>query len=116
MGRVEHAVNRKGWDYHSVRLGFLTLAVYLVPDPNGVRRSNRGGVPWSKGYNEMMDRCVGYDVDFASDDMADGLPCMPVNVVYGHAAARRLDINRWTFGLDTGCVSRILVSKHANSQ
>ena len=32
---------------------------------------------------------------------------MPASVVYGHAAARGLDINRWSFGLDTGCVSCI---------
>ena len=35
MGRAEHAVNRKGWDYHSVRSGFLTLAIYLVLIPMG---------------------------------------------------------------------------------
>lgn len=56
-----------------------------------------------------MDRCVGYEAGFAPDAMTKGLPCMPVSVVYGHAAARGLDINRWTFGLDTGCVSRIFV-------
>jgi hypothetical protein len=55
----------------------------------------------------MMDRCVGYGTDLVEDATSKGLPCMPANVVYGHAAARGLDINRWTFGLDTGCVSRI---------
>ena len=54
-----------------------------------------------------MDRCVGYGSDLVEDTTARGLPCMPANVVYGHAAARGLDINRWSFGLDTGCVSRV---------
>ena len=57
----------------------------------------------------MMDRCVGFGADFVSDTMAKGLPCMPVSIVYGHAAARGLDINRWSFGLDTGCVSCVHV-------
>ena len=55
----------------------------------------------------MMDRCVGYGSDLISDAKSKGLPCMPSTVVYGHAAARGLDINRWSFGLDTGCVSPI---------
>lgn len=33
------------------------------------------------------------------------LPCYPSTVVYGHAAARGLDIKRWSKGLDSGCVS-----------
>lgn len=32
------------------------------------------------------------------------LPCHPLTTVYGHAAARGLDIKRWSIGLDTGCV------------
>ena len=61
----------------------------------------------------MMDRCVGYNSEHTSDvdTMRKGLPCMPTSLVYGHAAARDLDINRWTFGLDTGCVSRTLVTR-----
>jgi len=58
----------------------------------------------------MMDRCVGFTEHTSDvDATAKGLPCMPTSVVYGHAAARGLDINRWTFGLDTGCVSHLLV-------
>ena len=55
----------------------------------------------------MMDRCVGYGSDLVDDATAKGLPCMPASIVYGHSAARGLDINRWSFGLDTGCVSCI---------
>ena len=101
MGAVKHAINFEGQIHQSVRLDSSPLA----PPSNLTPRRNGRGVPWSKTYNEMMDRCVGYGADV--DAMAKGLPCMPVSIVYGHAAARRLDINRWTFGLDTGCVSRI---------
>lgn len=61
----------------------------------------------------MMDRCAGYNNEHTSDvdTMRSSLPCMPTSLVYGHAAARDLDINRWTFGLDTGCVSRTLVTR-----
>ena len=61
----------------------------------------------------MMDRCVGYGANL--DTMAKGLPCMPSTVVYGHTASRGLDINRWTFGLDTGCVSCIRVPRTRRS-
>ena len=57
----------------------------------------------------MMDRCVGYEANL--DTTAKGLPCMPTSVVYGHTASRGLDLNRWTFGLDTGCVSCIRVPR-----
>lgn len=68
-----------------------------------ISRRNKKGTPWAKGYNEMMDRCVGYGTDSDLDATTKGLPCMPATVVYGHAAARGLDINRWSFGLDSGC-------------
>lgn len=61
----------------------------------------------------MMDRCVGYKANL--DTMAKGLPCMPSTVVYGHTASRGLDVNRWTFGLDTGCVSSIRVPGKSRS-
>ena len=32
------------------------------------------------------------------------LPCYPSTVIYGHAASRGLDIERWSKGLDSGCV------------
>ena len=50
-----------------------------------------------------MSRCGGFD-DLSSNKHHT-LPCLPMTVVYGHAAARGLDVKRWTFGLDTGCVS-----------
>ncbi|KAI0091218.1 hypothetical protein BDY19DRAFT_1033480 [Irpex rosettiformis] len=32
------------------------------------------------------------------------LKCYPSTVIYGHAATRGLDVKRWSFGLDTGCL------------
>lgn len=44
--------------------------------------------------------------EWREDDEArrESLPCLPSTVVYGHAAARDLDVRRWTVGLDTGCL------------
>ena len=77
------------------------------------------GTPWSDLWHDVMDGCSGLS--------ATGLPtnlfkhgskthtpphCFPSTVMYGHAAARDLDVKRWSVGLDTGCVSRpILLSK-----
>ncbi|KAF9648821.1 Metallo-dependent phosphatase [Thelephora ganbajun] len=83
---------------------WVVLNMRSISKDKTITRGNKRGTPWTKGYNEMMDRCVGYETDFASDAMTKGLPCMPVSVVYGHSASRGLDINRWSFGLDTGCV------------
>lgn len=68
-----------------------------------VTPSNKKGTPWSKLWNDQMSRCAGFDED---DDVTDkkALPCEPSTVVYGHAAARGLDVKRWSFGLDTGCM------------
>ena len=61
-----------------------------------------------------MDMCHGFDTRDAMDASTGvmkkhrELPCLPMSVIYGHAAARGLDIKRWTFGLDTGCVSTIM--------
>jgi len=82
---------------------WVVLNMRSILKDKTITRSNRG-TPWSKGYNEAMDRCAGYRADLDADATAKGLPCMPTSVIYGHAAARGLDINRWTFGLDTGCV------------
>lgn len=92
-----------------MRLDHTTFHCGLVLNFSWTRRRNKKGVPWTKGYNEMMDRCVGYEADL--DAMAKGLPCMPASVVYGHTASRDLDINRWSFGLDTGCVGPIRVPR-----
>ena len=38
------------------------------------------------------------------------LPCVPTTVLYGHAAGWGLDLKPWSKGLDTGCVSTLLVA------
>jgi len=81
--------------------------------------------PWSEIWNEVQDLCGGFNVDQrrtapgVSDENGDDgeevpiedeelkkkqLPCHPTTIVYGHAAARGLDIKRWSTGIDTGCV------------
>lgn len=94
-----------------------------------VTKNGSKGKPWSEVWNKEMKRCTrglvddeaaeektswkragddhDDDDDYEGDD--DGAPesdlkCSPVNVVYGHAAGRGLDIKKYTKGLDTGCV------------
>ena len=61
-----------------------------------------------------MDMCHGFDTRDAVDPSTGvmkkyrELLCLPMSVIYGHAAARRLDIKRWSFGIDTGCVSNVI--------
>lgn len=92
---------------------------------DGKVKKTQGGTPWSNLWNTQMNSCVGFkkrsifvDEDGAADDNFNPfieerkakkahyrLPCYPSTTVYGHSAARGLDIKRWTFGLDSGCVS-----------
>jgi len=108
MGRTKHAINFEGQVCQPVRFNLLTRCCGLLTNSNRTC-SKKAGVFWSKDYNRMMDRCVGYQTNL--DTMARGLPCMPASVVYGHTASRNLDINRWSFGLDTGCVGHIHVPR-----
>lgn len=88
---------------------WVLLNMRSILNNDEVSRKSRKGTPWSEFWNMTMERCQGYHraygevVDLNAD--AFKLPCLPINVVYGHAAARGLDIKRWSFGLDTGCVS-----------
>ncbi len=65
-----------------------------------------------------MSRCDGFVREFGTFQTQENdqllpdiplqqkkLPCYPSSVIYGHTAARGLDINRWTIGLDSGCAS-----------
>ncbi|KAH7884323.1 Metallo-dependent phosphatase-like protein [Phlebopus sp. FC_14] len=82
-----------------------------------VNKSNKG-TPWSELWNDMMNRCSGNEprhmvsmqrwspasvTPRARHREATSLPCYASTVVYGHAAARGLDIKRWSVGIDTGC-------------
>ena len=84
-----------------------------------VTKKNKKGKPWSELWNLEMNSCVGYNeelahgaVDVDSKEVSgekkeseQALPCYPSTVIYGHAAARGLDLKRWSIGLDSGCVS-----------
>lgn len=62
-----------------------------------------------------MNMCHGFDPRDSLDPFIGvtnkhrELPCLPMSVIYGHAAARGLDVKRWSFGLDTGCVSSVTI-------
>ncbi|TIC11271.1 Metallo-dependent phosphatase [Wallemia mellicola] len=60
-------------------------------DPMGKPiKKPKGGVKWYEYWNKDMETC-------------HGDKCIPHRIIYGHAAARGLDLNEYTYGLDTGC-------------
>ncbi|PFH53019.1 hypothetical protein AMATHDRAFT_138714, partial [Amanita thiersii Skay4041] len=92
---------------------YVPLNIRSVEADGTLTRSK--GTPWSDLWNEDMELCRGFDVDDDDDDATMGtrqhhhhdrsrLPCLPMSIVYGHAASRGLDIKRWSLGLDSGCV------------
>ncbi|TDL26317.1 Metallo-dependent phosphatase [Rickenella mellea] len=90
---------------------WVLLNIRGVLNNNEVTRSTSDGNPWSDLWTTVLDRCRGFDgaltledVEDASSNLKPKLPCHPSTIVYGHAAARGLDIKRWSMGLDTGCV------------
>ena len=118
-------LNRDPWvsmNLRSVRHGkpsrcvciLLSSFIGILTHVNNVRGNK--GTPWSEIWNADMDMCHGFDTRDAVDPSTGvmkkhrKLPCLPMSVIYGHAAARRLDIKRWSFGLDTGCVSSVTCS------
>ncbi|KAJ3506642.1 hypothetical protein NLJ89_g6761 [Agrocybe chaxingu] len=101
--------------------GWLTLNMRSIVD--GEVTKSKSGRPWADLWREQMKSCVGYDPkghvndsnekgDLSTSDVdvrkkkgkKYRLPCYPSSVVYGHAASRGLDVKRWSFGIDTGCV------------
>jgi len=84
---------------------WATLNMRGVTKDKTVTKSSKNGTPWSDIWNEAMGRCVGFDRRLEVNVKAKPLPCRPSTVVYGHAASRGLDIKRWSFGTDSGCVS-----------
>jgi hypothetical protein len=75
-------------------------------DGSTVSRDSSVGEPWSKLWKRDNSHCVGYDFEMVPGDEPPkhALPCYPSSVIYGHAASRGLDIKRWSFGMDSGCV------------
>ena len=84
----------------------------LFPYPRHKIRGKKGE-PWSEIWNVDMNMCHGFDPRDTLEPSIGvmnkhrELPCLPMSVIYGHAASRGLDIKRWSFGLDTGCVSGV---------
>lgn len=80
----------------------------VLKDNTITRKKN--GQPWSSLWNRDMSLCDGFDGFeqniHPSQRRKDTLPCHPSTVVYGHSAARGLDVKRWTIGLDTGCIKK----------
>jgi len=93
---------------------WVLLNMRSILSNNKVSRKSNRGTPWTELWTMIMEMCQGYDIKEAYSDVGlqgdlvagpSKLLCLPINVVYGHAAARGLDVKRWSFGLDTGCVS-----------
>ncbi|KAJ7650215.1 Metallo-dependent phosphatase-like protein [Roridomyces roridus] len=83
---------------------WVTLNVRGVLKDHSITRS-KDGVPWSDIWNHDVSMCAGFNTDGRKQKQSKGsLPCYPATVVYGHAAARGLDVKRWSVGLDSGCV------------
>ncbi|KAH9812703.1 Metallo-dependent phosphatase-like protein [Melampsora americana] len=65
--------------------------------------SGKKGQPWFKLWNEAMDACgphLGEEPPVGADGKCGG----PLNVIYGHWAAKGLTLKPWSSGLDSGCV------------
>ncbi|KIJ66863.1 hypothetical protein HYDPIDRAFT_86022 [Hydnomerulius pinastri MD-312] len=88
---------------------------------DGTIKQGKKGTPWSDVWNGIMYRCSGLDgvqrlpaskrgsnwlrSRRTDEEDASPLQCFPSMVVYGHAAARGLDVKRWSIGIDTGCTN-----------
>ncbi|KAF9507139.1 hypothetical protein BS47DRAFT_1351987 [Hydnum rufescens UP504] len=105
---------------------WVNLNMRSVLDNGVVTKRSDIGRPWAEIWATVLKRCDGFgDVKSTShsalirhrqdeielrsvlDDVvaeSTSLVCHPFTVIYGHAAARGLDIKKWSIGLDTGCV------------
>ena len=84
----------------------IVLNIRSVTDDGHASASHKHGTPWSQLWNDTMAKCSG--MGMGGTIQPTSLPCYPFTVIYGHAASRGLDIKRWSVGLDTGCVSKVL--------
>ncbi|KAF8581081.1 Metallo-dependent phosphatase, partial [Ramaria rubella] len=93
---------------------WVLLNMRSVLDNGEVTRDSTPDTPWTELWTMAMKQCRGFSdatngrivrvpqAELAAE--AFRLSCLPISVVYGHAASRGLDIKRWSFGLDTACV------------
>lgn len=106
---------------------WVVLNMRSVLDGKVLKKAKKGTY-WTKIWQEQMESCAGFDgrgLELAGehqDTIVDSndfifraqletrkhlkLPCYPASTIYGHTASKGLDIKRWTFGLDSGCVSQ----------
>ncbi|KAK7033157.1 phosphoric monoester hydrolase [Favolaschia claudopus] len=85
---------------------WVNLNMRSILKDNSITRSKHGE-PWANLWNRDMSLCAGFDGHLTrSSKTKTPLSCYPATVVYGHAAARGLDIKRWSVGLDSGCVAK----------
>lgn len=64
--------------------------------------SGKKGTAWFELWNEAMEAC---GTHLGEEPVgADGKCGGPLNVIYGHWAAKGLTLRPWTSGLDSGCV------------
>lgn len=75
----------------------------------GKVKDSKKGTPWSDLWNDVMSSCSGTVPSKHSSMIRGLLHCFPSMVIYGHAAVRNLDVKRWSVGLDTGCVSDLIL-------
>jgi len=79
----------------------------IILDDNAITKSSKKGRAWSNLWNEVVGQCKGFETPRSLPDLIGTsckLSCFPSTVIYGHAAARGLDIKWWTKGLDSACV------------
>lgn len=127
---------------------WVVLNMRSVKKSGKPTRNGEKGTPWSEIWGKMMRRCEGFglegeeeeenlelapsETEEEEDDVMGTeavkkrkgndyeLKCYPSTVVYGHAATRGLDIKRWSFGLDTGCLygrrlTALVLSRNSDS-
>jgi len=96
---------------------YTLLEMRSVFKSGKVTKNAKKGWPWAPIWNQVMAGCqvtmAGADSEDDEDDDAATTvdasrvkpkQCRPLNVIYGHAASRGLDIQKYSFGLDSGAV------------
>ncbi|ORX39259.1 Metallo-dependent phosphatase-like protein [Kockovaella imperatae] len=91
--------NKDPWTLINLR------SIYTKGKKKGkLTKSTKKGTPWSEVWQEEMSRCTGDGAKALLRSKLPNIECSPVTVLYGHAAARGLDIKDFSKGIDTGCV------------
>lgn len=86
---------------------FTLLEMRGLKKNGKVTKSAKKGEPWAPIWNQVMQGCQqtieSSESSFKKEKIKPG-QCRPLNVIYGHAAARGLDLHPYSFGLDSGAV------------